>query len=215
MRAGWAGAGQTRNPPAIRNLHKIQTAPYPNVFAKPPIHARFGSGRAVWAVRMTLCPALVSVLFPRFRSLNIYFSYFWPPSMADEEEDEENNNNDIETISPTFPNSRVKKIMKLDKDINKVNSEALFLISCSTDLFLQFLAEKSARVAIEKKRKTIKLEHLRVAVKRHQPTSDFLLDSLPMSSQPADRPPEARTRSAEKPVPAGTRRIDDFFQKGS
>ncbi|KAI8021512.1 Dr1-associated corepressor [Camellia lanceoleosa] len=137
--------------------------------------------------------------------------------MADEEEDEENNNNnnDIEAISPTFPNSRVKRIMKLDKDINKVNSEALFLISCSTDLFLQFLAEKSARVAIEKKRKTIKLEHLRVAVKRHQPTSDFLLDSLPMSSQPADRPPEARTRSAEKPVPAGTRRIDDFFQKGS
>ncbi|XAR48173.1 hypothetical protein NMG60_11030907 [Bertholletia excelsa] len=132
--------------------------------------------------------------------------------MAEEEEQ-----NHAETIQPSFPTSRVKKIMKLDKDINKVNSEALLLVSCCAELFLEFLTERSAEVAIQKKRKTVKLEHLRIAVKRHQPTSDFLLDSLPSPAQPADCPPteRARAHSTEKPLPSGTRRIDDFFHKGS
>ncbi|GMY26506.1 DNA polymerase epsilon subunit 4 [Fagus crenata] len=121
-----------------------------------------------------------------------------------------------ETIRPEFPTGRVKRIMKLDKDINKVNSEALFLVSYSAELFLHFLAEKSAEVATGKKRKIVKLEHMRVAVKRHQPTSEFLLDSLPMPSQPLDRPATDQNRTrpvSEKPLPAGTRRIDDFFHK--
>ncbi|XP_062150158.1 uncharacterized protein LOC133858703 [Alnus glutinosa] len=121
-----------------------------------------------------------------------------------------------ETIRPEFPTGRVKKIMKLDRDINKVNSEALFLVSCSAELFLRFLAEKSSEVVIQKNRKTVKLEHMRIAVQRHRPTSEFLLDSLPLPSQPSDRPATDPNRSrpvAEKPVPAGTRRIDDFFNK--
>ncbi|KAI5679367.1 hypothetical protein M9H77_10317 [Catharanthus roseus] len=120
-----------------------------------------------------------------------------------------------ETHQPEIPTGRIKKIMKIDKEINRVSSEALYLISCSTELFIQFLAEKSARVALEKKKKTIKLEHLRVAVKRHQPTSDFLLDSLPVPSQPSDQHPKdrLRLRPENKPAPAGTRRIDAFFNK--
>ncbi|XP_073148244.1 uncharacterized protein [Henckelia pumila] len=115
-----------------------------------------------------------------------------------------------------IPARRVKNIMKLDKDINKVNSEALHLIACSTELFIEFLAEKSARVALEKKKKTIRLEHLQVAVKRHQPTGDFLLSSLPKPSRPSDQqlPKErVKARPAEKSVPFATRRIDAFFQK--
>ncbi|XVF85253.1 hypothetical protein PTKIN_Ptkin17bG0103100 [Pterospermum kingtungense] len=125
----------------------------------------------------------------------------------------------VDPVRPEFPAGRVKKIMKLDKDINKVNSDALFLISCSTDLFLRFLAERSAEVAAEKKKKTVKLDHLRTAVKRHRPTSDFLLDSLPI---PAESAPAVagsvadRDRSLPvdvKPAPAGTRRIDHFFRR--
>ncbi|TKY47761.1 Dr1-associated corepressor-like [Spatholobus suberectus] len=97
--------------------------------------------------------------------------------MAEEEE------NGV-SIEPEFPKGRVKKIMTLDKDVKRVSSEALFLVSRSTELFLQFLAEKSAQVAIGKKRKTVNLEHIRTAVKRHQPTRDFLLDELPPPSQP-------------------------------
>ncbi|XP_048136841.1 nuclear transcription factor Y subunit gamma isoform X2 [Rhodamnia argentea] len=120
------------------------------------------------------------------------------------------------TIRPDFPTGRVKKIMKLDRDINKVNSEALLLVTCSTQLFLEFLAGRSAQVAAEKKRKTVKLDQMRIAIKRHRPTSDFLLDSLPAPAQSANGEPANKVRSrpvAEKPVPAGTRRIDDFFGK--
>ncbi|CAI8598083.1 unnamed protein product [Vicia faba] len=99
--------------------------------------------------------------------------------MAEEEENELSS-------EPEFPKSRVKKIMTLDKDVKRVSSEALFLVSRSTELFLQLLAEKSAEAAIEKKRKTVKLEHIRIAVKRNQ---------------------------HGKSVPVGTRRIDHIFRK--
>lgn len=121
-----------------------------------------------------------------------------------------------ETIVPELPLGRVKKLVKLDRDINKVNSEALFLVSCSTELFLRFFAEQSAEIAIQKKRRTVKLEHLRVAAKKHRPTRDFLLDSLPEPPPQVDRPDRIRPEpAAEKPLPAGTRRIDDFFRKPS
>lgn len=126
--------------------------------------------------------------------------------MADEET--------LEAIRPDFPTGRVKKIVKLDNEINKVNSEALFLVTCATQHFLEFLAERSAEVVSEKKRKTVKLEHMRLAVKRHRQTSDFLLDSLPLPTQSPDNEATDKSRSravANKPVPAGTRRIDHFF----
>ncbi|KAL2332668.1 hypothetical protein Fmac_013881 [Flemingia macrophylla] len=129
--------------------------------------------------------------------------------MAEEEEN-------AASSSSEFPKGRVKKIMALDKDVKRVSSEALFLVSRSTELFLQFLAEKSAQVAIEKKRKTVNLEHVRTAVKRHQPTRDFLLDDLPPPSKPnkPDKPTTsaARPKSDKPPLP-GTRRIDQFFRK--
>jgi len=129
-------------------------------------------------------------------------------TMAEEEE------NGV-SIELEFPKGRVKKIMTLDKDVKRVSSEALFLVTRSTELFLQFLAEKSANVAIEKKRKTVNLEHVRTAVKRHQPTRDFLLDDLPPPSRPAkpDGPTQPVVRPKHDAPPPGTRRIDQFFRK--
>ncbi|KAL7093937.1 hypothetical protein ACP275_11G070500 [Erythranthe tilingii] len=118
-----------------------------------------------------------------------------------------------------LPTRRVKNIMKLDKDINKVNSEALFLIASSTELFLQFLAEKSALVTLEKKKRTVRIDHIRAATKRHRPTADFLLDSLPIQPQPSDHqnPPKDRAKSKtdKKPVPFATKSIDAFFHKST
>uniref|UniRef100_A0A7C9CNT5 Transcription factor CBF/NF-Y/archaeal histone domain-containing protein n=1 Tax=Opuntia streptacantha TaxID=393608 RepID=A0A7C9CNT5_OPUST len=123
-------------------------------------------------------------------------------------------NEDIsDVINPSFPTGRVKKIVKIDNDINRISSEALFLISGATELFLQFLAEKSAQIAAEKKRKTVKIDHLRLAVKRHHPTRDFLFDSLTLPSQPPDRPATADRTVKEKPAPPNTRPIDSFFRK--
>lgn len=113
-----------------------------------------------------------------------------------------------------IPTGKVKKIMKLDKDVKKVNPEALFLISSSTELFLKFLAEKCAEVAVQKKRKTVNPEILVAAVKRHRPTSGFLLDSLPQPSEPAHKPSKGSCKRAkDKPAPVGTRKIDAFYLK--
>ncbi|KAL5975503.1 hypothetical protein ACLOJK_019825 [Asimina triloba] len=109
-------------------------------------------------------------------------------------------------------------MVKLDGEIGKVSSEAVLLISLSTSLFLEFLAEKSMEVTAQKRRKTVKLEHIRGAAKRHPPTTDFLLDSLPMPSRPPAPDPAAQSKprcAAEKPLPPGTRRIDSFFSKPS
>ncbi|KAD4180468.1 hypothetical protein R6Q59_023662 [Mikania micrantha] len=118
------------------------------------------------------------------------------------------------TLQSSFPAGRVKRIVKLDKEINKLNSDALFLISNATELFVKFLTEKSSEVVIEKKRKGIKVEHLRIAVKRHRPTADFLLDSLPMPTEVQIPKETDRSRkNNDSSVPAGIRRIDSFFQK--
>ncbi|KAL7135082.1 hypothetical protein ABFS83_11G069400 [Erythranthe nasuta] len=141
--------------------------------------------------------------------------------MAEQVEEEEQNTTAIdEPHKLELPTRRVKNIMKLDKDINKVNSEALFLIASSTELFLQFLAEKSALVTLEKKKRTVRIDHIRAATKRHRPTSDFLLDSLPMPPQPSDHqnnPPKDRAKSKtdKKPVPFATKSIDAFFHKST
>ncbi|RAL40059.1 unnamed protein product [Cuscuta campestris] len=131
--------------------------------------------------------------------------------MAEEHREEHSSE---ETARLQIPTGKVKKIMKLDKDVKKVNPEALFLISTSTELFLKLLAEKCAEVAVQKKRKTVNLEILVAGVKRHRPTTGFLLDSLPQPSEPAHKPTKgSRNRSKDKPVSAGTRKIDAFFLK--
>ncbi|KAM7252263.1 hypothetical protein ACFE04_024146 [Oxalis oulophora] len=118
-----------------------------------------------------------------------------------------------ETIRTEFATGRVKRIMKLDKDINKVNSDALFLVTSSAEFFIRFLAEKSAGVAGEKKRKTVKLDDIVVAVKRHRPSSDFLLDSLPTTTTSAAEQTRTKKKPAGAENHAATRRIDSFFSR--
>ncbi|XP_031505469.1 uncharacterized protein LOC116267732 [Nymphaea colorata] len=130
----------------------------------------------------------------------------------DEEEEEEEEAGDMIDI---FPRARVRKIMRIDPDINKMTSEALTLVSRSTVLFLRHLAESSAAVTLRRKKRIVRLEHLRDAVRNHGPTSDFLLDCLPPPAveTATDRLKE-RPRAVEKPAPPGNRRIDDFFRRG-
>ncbi|CAL1413517.1 unnamed protein product [Linum trigynum] len=106
------------------------------------------------------------------------------------------------SIRTEFPAARVKKITRLDKEVNKVTSEALFL----------------TEVATKKKRKIVKTEHIRIAVKRHRPTNDFLLDSLPAPPAPQLQKEDSAGRKREvanKQPPTGTRRIDAFFAKSA
>ncbi|CAL9126727.1 uncharacterized protein LOC135680151 [Musa acuminata AAA Group] len=134
-----------------------------------------------------------------------------------EEEEEEEEEEEAGTLSPSFPMGRVKKIMKLDREINKVNSEALLLISLSAQLFLASLSAGARHAVLQKKRRIIKLDHIRSAARAHRPTAAFLLDCLPKPPPPPKAvSPTLKARSAdEKPLPPGARRIDDFFRKPS
>ncbi|RWW81578.1 hypothetical protein BHE74_00010011 [Ensete ventricosum] len=113
---------------------------------------------------------------------------------------------------------KVKKIVKLDREISKVTSEALLLIYLSADHFLAYLTAGARIEALKKKRRIIKLEHVRSAARAHRPTSQFLLDCLPKPPPPASKPASgaSKARSAdEKPLPPGARRIDDFLRSTS
>ncbi|KAF3773029.1 DNA polymerase epsilon subunit C [Nymphaea thermarum] len=129
-------------------------------------------------------------------------------------EEEEEEGEEAGDLIDIFPRARVRKIMRIDPDINKMTSEALTLVSRSTVLFLRHLAEASAAVTLRRKKRIVRLEHIRDAVRSHHPTSDFLLDCLPPPAveTATDRPKE-RPR-VEKPAPPGNRRIDDFFRRG-
>ncbi|XP_077221285.1 nuclear factor Y, subunit C13 [Tasmannia lanceolata] len=118
-------------------------------------------------------------------------------------------------LSSEFPLGRVKKIVKADNEIKKVNSEAILLISLSTQLFLRFLSQESLQIVLQKKKKTIKLDHLRVAAKTHLPTNDFLIDSLSLPSQPSIPPSKPKIKSNLQTQKIPTRRIDDFFCKSA
>ncbi|CAN6455956.1 unnamed protein product [Victoria cruziana] len=126
-----------------------------------------------------------------------------------EEEAEEGDLIDI------FPRARVRKIMRIDPEINKMTSESLTLVSLSTVLFLRHLAEASAEVTVRRKKRIVRLEHFRDAVRNHRPTRDFLLDCLHLpATETATEKPKERPRAIEKPAPPGNRRIDDFFRRG-
>ncbi|XP_078428092.1 nuclear factor Y, subunit C13 [Wolffia australiana] len=128
-----------------------------------------------------------------------------------EREDEE-----IETVSHlSFPPGRVKRIMKLDREIGRVHSEALYLVSLSAELFLSFLAEEAGSAALAKKKKSVRVEHLLSAARNHPPTADFLPDSLSISSKPPPQPVAKPDPKSPKPLPPNSRRIDDFFCKSS
>ncbi|CAD5186008.1 unnamed protein product [Musa acuminata subsp. malaccensis] len=133
-------------------------------------------------------------------------------------EEEEDDEEESGVLGPSFPMGRVKKIVKLDREISKVTSEALLLISLSADLFLASLTAGARIEALKKKRRIIKLDHVRSAARAHRPTSQFLLDCLPKPPPPASKPASgaSKARSAdEKPLPPGARRIDDFLRSPS
>lgn len=55
-----------------------------------------------------------------------------------------------------FPVTRVKRIIKLDKDVRLVSSDAIALIAQATALFVQSLSSTSFTVMLQTKRKTIR-----------------------------------------------------------
>lgn len=139
------------------------------------------------------------------------------PEVADAEEEAAG-----ESLRPALPLGRVKRIIRVDRDIKKVTSEAAILIAAATELFLGNLAAGAHTAATQRGRRAVRAAHVRAAARAHRPTADFLLDCLPADEEA----PRARSTAGSgsdlgggrgsgeaKPLPRGTRRIDAFFQK--
>jgi DNA-directed RNA polymerase I subunit RPA43 len=137
-------------------------------------------------------------------------------------------------LTPSFPQGKIKRIMKLDRDIRKATSEATLAISLATELFIQSLAAGAHAEISRRGRRIVRGEHVRSAIRAHQPTADFLLDclsQLPGSSftrsagstcqTEAEGNVKEKGKGKEKekekvtPLPRGAQRIDQFFRKTS
>uniref|UniRef100_A0A0E0BYA9 Transcription factor CBF/NF-Y/archaeal histone domain-containing protein n=1 Tax=Oryza meridionalis TaxID=40149 RepID=A0A0E0BYA9_9ORYZ len=131
----------------------------------------------------------------------------------------EGEDGDAAAQRPALPLGRVKRIIRVDRDIKKVTNEAALLIAAATELFLGSLAAGAHRAASRRGRRAVRAVHVRAAAREHRPTADFLLDCLPAAEEAAPAraaaagPRGGGGRGEAKPLPRGTRRIDAFFQK--
>ncbi|GBP27593.1 DNA polymerase epsilon subunit 4 [Eumeta japonica] len=57
--------------------------------------------------------------------------------------------------STRLPIGRIKAIMKMDPDVNIINTDAAFLVTKATELFLETIAKETYTYTASKKRKTI------------------------------------------------------------
>ena len=95
-----------------------------------------------------------------------------PPVEVEEEEEV--------SADVQLPISRISKVIRTDKDVNKVGRDALFAIAKSTELFLESLALQSAAVVNKDRRKTIQYKDFMDGLQQHpKPASvQFVIDEL-------------------------------------
>lgn len=79
-----------------------------------------------------------------------------------------------------LPISRISKVIRTDKDVNKVGREAVFAIAKGTELFLESLALQSAAVVHKDRRKTIQYKDFMDGLQQYpKPASvQFVVDEL-------------------------------------
>ncbi|KAG8467466.1 hypothetical protein KFE25_000782 [Diacronema lutheri] len=84
------------------------------------------------------------------------------------------------SIELALPISRVSRVIRTDKDVNKVNRDALFAIAKCTEVFIGTLAQQSAAAVGQSHRKTIQYKDF-TDVLLAQPNASvlqFLTDEL-------------------------------------
>lgn len=103
-------------------------------------------------------------------------------------EEAEADEKELASIDLVLPISRVSKVIRSDKDVNKVNREALFAIARCTEIFVGALAEQSAAAVSRDFRKIIQYKDLTdVLSEQPTPSYNFLTDELAVDTPaPAD-----------------------------
>uniref|UniRef100_A0AC34FK81 Transcription factor CBF/NF-Y/archaeal histone domain-containing protein n=1 Tax=Panagrolaimus sp. ES5 TaxID=591445 RepID=A0AC34FK81_9BILA len=96
-------------------------------------------------------------------------------------------------ISTVLPLSKVKKICKLDPDINLVTADAVKLITFCTERFIELLAKSCVSCAKEQGRKTVSNADFHRATRRSW--LFYMLDEA-IDEWPENGPPTKRSKSA-------------------
>ncbi|XP_059473773.1 DNA polymerase epsilon subunit 4-like [Neocloeon triangulifer] len=63
-----------------------------------------------------------------------------------------------------LPLSRIKQIIKLDEDVDRVNGEAAFLVAKAAELFIQSFAKEVYKVTARSKKKTVQLRDINTCI---------------------------------------------------
>jgi len=84
----------------------------------------------------------------------------------------------LEADGETIRTGTIRRIMKLDKDVKMTGSEAVFLVSKATELFVSEFVLKAYEKAKGENRKLIKYQDL-ASTTKDELNLDFLVDLLP------------------------------------
>ncbi|EDV24848.1 uncharacterized protein TRIADDRAFT_56174 [Trichoplax adhaerens] len=95
-----------------------------------------------------------------------------------DEEKQLNENANASIRLTKLPQTRVRNIIKLDHDVTLASSEAVYLITKTTELFVEYFTKEAHKRTVEYKRKTLQRKDLDDAIK----TTDHFafLEDIPL-----------------------------------
>ncbi|KAH7976730.1 hypothetical protein HPB52_018722 [Rhipicephalus sanguineus] len=121
--------------------------------------------------------------------------YFWPRVM------EETRNLGVnEFKNQELPLARIKKIMKLDKDVKMISAEAPVLFARAAEIFITELSLRAWVHTEDNKRRTLQRNDIAMAITKYD-QFDFLIDIVPRDElKPTTKRTEETVRTATMPA---------------
>ncbi|EGF80712.1 hypothetical protein BATDEDRAFT_88393 [Batrachochytrium dendrobatidis JAM81] len=102
-------------------------------------------------------------------------------------------------VGTTFPQARVKSIMKLDKDVQSTTAEAVFAVAVATELFLELLTSEAFDYAKRDHRRSLNYSDVALAVNDVQ-EFEFLTEIVPHMITVKEAMHRRRTLEAMRPI---------------
>jgi hypothetical protein len=127
---------------------------------------------------------------------------------------------DQNLLDHTIPVSKIRKIVKLDPEVKNLSKEALSLITCTTELFVNYLAKEAYSVAsIQNRRKLIARDVLDVTSSRDllaflsEDMRDLVADEERLAKEEAEQKKRSRVEEEKQKAAssAGESGIMNYF----
>ncbi|KAH7645278.1 uncharacterized protein LOC124494879 isoform X2 [Dermatophagoides farinae] len=90
-----------------------------------------------------------------------------------------------------LPLARIKKIMKLDEDVQMISAEAPVLFAKAVEMFIAELSLRAWINTEENKRRTLQRNDISTAISKYD-QFDFLIDIVPRETKPVNRKSDTR-----------------------